>query len=96
MPIPKSTSTFLQLAALAMVGVLTYGIPLAAQSQAAMQGAAEFEKSLFVLDPHLKNAKGAEIPGVLTVVSVPQPIQKYCPGPPRQYQGISLKQCPKS
>jgi hypothetical protein len=80
MPIPNFTSTISQLAALAVVGALTLGIPLAAQSQAAKEGAAEFEESLFVLNPHLKNPKGVEIPGVLTVVSIPQPIQKYCMG----------------
>ena len=80
MPNPKSASTILTLAAIMAVGILACGIPFAAQSQvpAAKEGVSDLEESLFVLNPHLKNAKGVEIPGVLLVVSVPQPIQKYC------------------
>ena len=78
MPVSKSAPTLLTLAAITAIGILACGIPSAAQSQA--EGASELEESLFVLNPHLKNAKGVEIPGVLTVVSVPQPIQKYCMG----------------
>jgi hypothetical protein len=82
MPNPKSASTILKLAAIPVVGILTCSNPFAAQSQVpvAKEGASELEESLFVLNPHLKNAKGVEIPGVLTVVSVPKPIQKYCMG----------------
>jgi hypothetical protein len=82
MPIPKSASTILRLAAIAVAGLLACGVPFAAQSQApaAKEGAVELEESLFVLNPHLKNAKGVEIPSVLTVVSIPQAIQKYCMG----------------
>ena len=80
MPNPKSTSTILRLATIAVAGVLTCGIPSAAQSQAPKEGAVELEQSLFLLKPHLKNPKGVEIPGVLEVVSVPLPIQKYCMG----------------
>jgi hypothetical protein len=80
MPNLKSASTILRLAAIAVAGILACGIPFASQSQAPKEGAVELEQSLFVLNPHLKNAKGVEIPGVLTVVSVPQPIQKYCMG----------------
>ena len=78
MPTAKPASTILGLAAIIAVGFLACGIPSAAQSQA--EGASELEQSLFVLNGHVKNAKGVEIPGVLQVVSVPQPIQKYCMG----------------
>jgi hypothetical protein len=59
-------------------GILACGTPSTAQSQT--EGASELQESLFVLNGHVKNAKGVEIPGVLQVVSVPQPIQKYCMG----------------
>jgi len=78
MPAAKSASTLLRLAAIAVAVVLACGIPSTAQSQT--EGASELEESLFLLNAHVKNAKGVEIPGVLTVVSVPQPIQKYCMG----------------
>ena len=80
MPNPKSASTLLRLVTITVASILACGIPLAAHSQSPNEGASELEQSLFVLNPHLKNAKGVEIPGVLTVVSVPQPIQKYCMG----------------
>ena len=80
MPAPKSASTLLRLAAITMAGMLTCANPFAAQSQSPKEGASELQESLYVLNPHLKNAKGVEISGVLTVVSVPQPIQKYCMG----------------
>lgn len=63
-----------------MAGILTCAIPSAAQSQPSKEGFSELQESLFVLNGHMKNAKGVEIPGVLQVVSVPQPIQKYCMG----------------
>jgi hypothetical protein len=78
MAIPKSASTTLRLAAITVAGILACGISSTAQSQA--EGVSELQESLFVLNGHVKNAKGVEIPGVLTVVSVPQPIQKYCMG----------------
>lgn len=82
MPIPKSVPAILSLAAITVAGILACGIAYAVQSwvPVAKEGASELEESLFVLNPHLKNAKGVEIPGVLLVVSIPQPIQKYCMG----------------
>ena len=80
MPNPKSASTISRLAAITVTGMLACVIPFAAQSQSPNEGASELEQSLFVLNPHLKNAKGVEIPGVLEVISIPQPIQKYCMG----------------
>ena len=80
MPNPKSASTILRLVTITAAGILACGIPFAAHSQSPNEGASELEQSLFVLNPHLKNAKGVKIPGVLEVVSIPQPIQKYCMG----------------
>jgi hypothetical protein len=78
MPVPKSASTLLRLAVITAVGIFACGIPSTAQSQS--EATSELQESLFLLNAHVKNAKGVEIPGVLTVVSVPQPIQKYCMG----------------
>ena len=80
MPTAKPASTILRLTAITVAGILACGNPFTAQSQAPKEGVSELEESLFVLNGHVKNAKGAEIPGVLMVVSVPQPIQKYCMG----------------
>ena len=90
MPTARSRSPFPRLAAITLalcaaapgISSVLAGTALAAQSSpnAVQEGTSELEESLFVLNPHLKNAKGVEIPGVLTVVSVPQPIQKYCMG----------------
>ena len=45
-----------------------------AQSSASV---VELEDSLFIVDPHFKNAKGV---GAIDVIWIPEPIQKYCLG----------------
>jgi hypothetical protein len=85
---PKSSSTSRRFAAALGISILLCGIgpaisrPLYATpiASASIEGPAELEETLFVLNPHLKNPKGVETPGVLLVVSVPQPILKYCMG----------------
>jgi len=77
MSIPNYGSRFLISAAII---VATITLATRSPTPAVAQGVVELEESLFVQNPHLKNAKGIEVPGVLEVVSVPQPIQKYCLG----------------
>jgi hypothetical protein len=91
MPNEKPAIAFPTLAAMAVALMVLYGhalcsaLPaggLAAQSSPAsvQEGSSDLEESLFVVDPQLKNAKGAAIKGALSVVSIPEPIQKYCMG----------------
>ena len=52
---------------------------------AAQEGATEVEASLFLLDAHWKSPKGGPAtPAAISVVWIPQPIQKYCVGKDQQ------------
>src|SRR5271155_451432 len=60
-------------------------ISLAAPSPAVQEGATEVETSLFLLDARWKSPKGgAATPAAISVVWIPQPIQKYCVGKDQQ------------
>jgi hypothetical protein len=80
---------FTPLIAVAAVVLCSFA-PVGVSSHPAMESSAppllqagvtsEFETTLFLQNPHAKGVKGVEAPGVLLVVSVPEPIQKYCMG----------------